>query len=142
MRRAVRAEWGTRWTSPLPGAARLDCSPALLLARAGHHVVVLERDSLELAPDVESAAACGVPPFGAADRAAPHRHGPVPQLLIERLPDVYDGLLAAGVAEAPLRTQMPESLSDTAAWPGDEQLTPMMTRRSTVDWVPAADRRG
>ena len=57
------------------------------------------------------------------------------QLLIERLPDVYAGLLAAGVAEAPLRTQMPDSLSDTAAWPGDERLTSMMTRRSTVDWV-------
>ena len=30
---------------------------------------------------------------------------------------------------------MPDSLPDTAAWPGDERLTPMMTRRSTVDWV-------
>src|ERR1700722_14949089 len=57
------------------------------------------------------------------------------QLLIEHLPDVYAGLLAAGVAEAPLRTQMPDSLSDTAVWPGDERLTLMMTRRSTVDWV-------
>jgi hypothetical protein len=57
------------------------------------------------------------------------------QLLIERLPDVYAGLLAAGVTEAPLRTQMPGSLSDTASRPGDERLTSMMTRRSTVDWV-------
>jgi hypothetical protein len=30
---------------------------------------------------------------------------------------------------------MPDSLPDTAAWSGDEQLTPVMTRRSTVDWV-------
>jgi len=30
---------------------------------------------------------------------------------------------------------MPDSLPDTAAWPGDERLTLMMTRRSTVDWV-------
>ena len=36
------------------------------------------------------------------------------QLLIEHLPDVYAGLLTAGVIEAPLRTQMPDSLSDTA----------------------------
>ena len=48
---------------------------------------------------------------------------------------MYAGLLAAGVTEAPLRTQMPGSLSDTADRPGDERLTPMMTRRSTVDWV-------
>ena len=44
-------------------------------------------------------------------------------------------MLAAGVAEAPLRTQMPETLADTAPRPGDEDLMPVMTRRSTVDWV-------
>jgi hypothetical protein len=48
---------------------------------------------------------------------------------------VYAGLLAAGVAEAPLRTQMPDTLADTAPRPGDEALMPVMTRRSTVDWV-------
>ena len=51
---------------------------ALLLARAGHEVVVLERDRLEPAPDVESAAAAAFRPVGAADRAAAYRHGPVP----------------------------------------------------------------
>ena len=56
-------------------------------------------------------------------------------MLIDRLPDVYDGMLAAASREAPLWTQMPPSLSDTAPWPGDELPTPMMTRRSTVDWV-------
>src|SRR5690348_5752134 len=44
-------------------------------------------------------------------------------------------MLAAGVAEAPLRTQMPDTLTDTAPRPGDEDLMPVMTRRSTVDWV-------
>lgn len=39
------------------------------------------------------------------------------QLLIERLPDVYAAMLAAGVAEAPLRTQMPDTLADTAPRP-------------------------
>ena len=108
---------------------------ALLLARAGHEATVLERDDLQPAPDVESAA-------GKAFRAsAPQIVQPhlimarCRQLLIDRLPDVYDGMLAAGVEEAPLWTQMPPSLSDTAPWPGDEPLTPMMTRRSTVDWV-------
>ena len=108
---------------------------ALLLARAGHEATVLERDDLEPAADVESAA-------GKAFRAsAPQIVQPhlimarCRQLLIDRLPDVYDGMLAAGVEEAPLWTQMPPSLSDTAPWPGDEPLTPMMTRRSTVNWV-------
>jgi 2-polyprenyl-6-methoxyphenol hydroxylase-like FAD-dependent oxidoreductase len=107
----------------------------LLLARAGHQIVVLERDCLQPAPDVESAAAAAFRP-SAPQIVQPHIvMARCRQLLIERLPDVYAGLLAAGVAEAPLRTQMPDSLSDTAARPGDERLTPMMTRRSTVDWV-------
>jgi 2-polyprenyl-6-methoxyphenol hydroxylase-like FAD-dependent oxidoreductase len=108
---------------------------ALLLARAGHQALILERDFLQPAPDVESAAAAAFRP-SAPQIVQPHIvMARCRQLLIERLPDVYAGLLAAGVAEAPLRTQMPDSLPDTAAWPGDERLTPMMTRRSTVDWV-------
>jgi 2-polyprenyl-6-methoxyphenol hydroxylase-like FAD-dependent oxidoreductase len=78
----------------------------LLLARAGYQVVVLERDCLQTAPDVEPAAAVAFRP--AAPRIVqPHLvMARCRQLLIERLPDVYAGLLAAGVAEAPLRTQM------------------------------------
>lgn len=107
----------------------------LLLARAGHQVLVLERDSLQPAPDVESAAAAAFRPT-APQIVQPHIvMARCRQLLTEHLPDLYARLLAAGVAEAPLRTQMPDSLPDTAAWPGDERLTPMMTRRSTVDWV-------
>ena len=30
---------------------------------------------------------------------------------------------------------MPDTLADTASQPGDERLMPVMTRRSTVDWV-------
>ncbi len=115
------------------GAAGLLAS--LMLARAGHEVVVLERDRLEPAPDVESAAAPAFRPT-APQIVQPHIiMARFRELLRQRLPDVYDGLLAAGVVEAPLSTQMPASLSDKLAWPGDERLTPLMTRRSTVDWV-------
>ena len=115
------------------GAAGLFAS--LLLARSGHEVVVLEADRLVPAPDVESAAAAA---FRQAAPQIVHPHivmARCRELLRQRLPDVYDGLLAAGVAEAPLATQMPASLSDKTAWPGDERLTMLMTRRSTVDWV-------
>ncbi len=108
---------------------------ALLLARAGHEVLVLERDHLEPAPDVESAAASAFRPM-APQIVQPHIvMARCRELLRERLPDVYVGLLAAGVAEASLATQMPASLTDRATWPGDERLTVLMTRRSTVDWV-------
>ena len=115
----------------IAGGSAAGLFAALLLARARHNALVLERDSLEPAPDVESAAASAFRP-SAPQIVQPHIvMARCRQLLLERLPDVYAGLLAAGVAEAPLRTQMPDSLSDTAAWPGDERLTSMMTRRST-----------
>jgi 2-polyprenyl-6-methoxyphenol hydroxylase-like FAD-dependent oxidoreductase len=119
----------------IAGGSAAGLFAALLLARAGHQALVLERDFLQPAPDVESAAAAAFRP-SAPQIVQPHIiMARFRQLLIERMPDVYAGLLSAGVAEAPLRTQMPDSLLDTADWPGDERLTLMMTRRSTLDWV-------
>src|SRR5579885_451744 len=108
---------------------------SLMLARAGHEVFVLEQDRIEPAADVESAAAC------ALRSAAPQIVQPhivmarCRQLLMRHLPDVYDLLLAAGVAEAPIATQMPPSLADKTARPDDDRFTLLMTRRSTIDWV-------
>jgi 2-polyprenyl-6-methoxyphenol hydroxylase-like FAD-dependent oxidoreductase len=127
------------------GASAAGCFAALLLARAGHEVLVVEKDRLDVAPDVESAAR------SAFRSTAPHIVQPhivlarCRQLLIEHLPDVYEHLLGAGVAEAPLATQMPPTLADRSPWPGDEQLTMLMTRRSTFDWVllrALVDQRG
>jgi glycine/D-amino acid oxidase-like deaminating enzyme len=84
---------------------------ALLLARAGHQVVVLDKDRLEPAPDVEAAAASA---FRASAPQIVQPHivmAKCRQLLMERLPDVYDALLAAGVAEAPISTRMPLALA-------------------------------
>ena len=111
----MRAEWGTRWMSSLPGAAPRACSPGCCWPGPGTGCPVLKRDRLQPAPDVESAAAAAFRPT-APQIVQPHIvMARCRQLLIEHLPDVYAGLLAAGVAEAPLRTQMPDSLSDTAA---------------------------
>ncbi|HEY1298505.1 MAG TPA: FAD-dependent monooxygenase, partial [Chloroflexota bacterium] len=127
------------------GASAAGGFAALLLARAGHEVLVVEKDRLELASDIESAAR------SAFRSTAPHIVQPhiilarCRQLLLEHLPDVYEHLLDAGVVEAPLATQMPPTLADTAPRPGDEQLTMLMTRRSTFDWVllrAMVDQRG
>jgi glycine/D-amino acid oxidase-like deaminating enzyme len=104
---------------------------ALLLARGGHEVVVFERDRLAAAPDVESAAALAFRPT-APQIVQPHIiMARCRELLLQWLPDVYEEMLAAGVAEAPLATQMPASLPDKAAWPGDERLISLM--RPPVD---------
>ncbi|HEU5422657.1 MAG TPA: hypothetical protein VFU72_03880 [Nitrolancea sp.] len=108
---------------------------ALLLARAGHDVLVLERDHLDPALDVEAAAAAAFRPT-APQIVQPHTVlARCRELLQERLPDVYRGLLAAGVGEAPLAAQLPAALAGTAARPDDERLTRLRTRRSTFDWV-------
>ncbi len=108
---------------------------SLLLARAGHEVVVLEQEPAGPAADVEAAA------LSALRATAPqivHPHivmARCRELLAEQVPDVYQGLLDAGVVEVPLATHMPPTLADRTARLGDERLTTLATRRSTVDWV-------
>ena len=127
--------WGKGLKIAIVGGSAAGLFASLMLARAGHEVLVLEQDRLEPAPDVESAAR------SAFRSTAPHIVQPhivmarCRELLLEHLPDMYDQLLLDGVAEAPLSTQMPASLVDTAALPDDERLTLLMTRRLTIDWV-------
>ena len=112
---------------------------ALLLARSGHEVVVLDADRLEPAPDVESAAAAAFRP-AAPQIVQPHivmARGR--ELLRRRLPDVYDGLLAAGVAEAPGRpphvTGVRTDRGDVAA----DLVIDATGRRSPIDrWLRSA----
>ena len=108
---------------------------ALMLARDGHEVTLFERESLDVAPDVESAASSAFR-TGAPQIMQPHIiMAKCRELLREHLPDVYELLLAAGVAVAGLWTQMQPSLEDKSARPGDERMAILMTRRSTLDWV-------
>ncbi len=108
---------------------------ALLLARAGHEVVLFEQDRLEPAAGVEHAARAAYRP-AAPQIVQPHAvMARCRELVRDRLPDVYLALLAAGVVEVPIADWMPVTLADRSTWPGDDRLSPMMTRRSTLDWV-------
>ena len=116
------------------GAAAL--MTALLTARAGHRVTVLERDPLTAAATVEDAAAAAF--RGSAPQIVqPHVLLSRYRLLLrEHLPDVYRELIAAGAVESDLFAQMPPSLAArTPAEPGDDRFTMLLTRRSTLDWV-------
>ena len=117
------------------GGGGAGCLASLMLARAGHDVTLVEKDHLKAHPDIESAAAAA---FRASAPQIVQPHivmARCRELLAQRLPDVYAGLLSAGVVEAPLTTQMPASLADKSSRPGDERLTQLLSRRSTIDWV-------
>ena len=119
----------------ITGAGAGGLFAALLLALSGHEVTLLEQDRVDPAADAESAAAVAYRPT-APQIVQPHTvMARCRELLRDRLPDVYDSLLAAGVVEAPISDWMPDTLADRSPWPGDERLTPLMTRRSTLDWV-------
>jgi 2-polyprenyl-6-methoxyphenol hydroxylase-like FAD-dependent oxidoreductase len=108
---------------------------ALLLARAGHEVTVLERDDIAPVDDLETAAERAFRP-GAPQIVQPHIVlARCRELLADRLPDVHAALIEAGVEQVALAAQMPPALGDRSTWPGDDRFTVLMTRRSTVDWV-------
>src|SRR3954451_8388100 len=106
-----------------------------MLARTGHHVVVLDGDDLTPAADVEAAAA------RALRAAAPQIVQPHVLLTLclailrARLPAVQAALRDAGAAEATLVSQMPATIADRSPAATDERMSLVMTRRSTLDWV-------
>jgi len=107
---------------------------ALLLARAGHEVTVLERDDTPLPTDAVGA-------FAWDRRGAPqvrHSHAFLARLrnlLRERLPDVLDALLAVGAEELPIANLLRDGIDDPAPRPGDDALTLIACRRLTFEWV-------
>ncbi len=117
------------------GAGAAGLTSALMLARAGHEVAVVDRDELAPAADVETAAATA---FRAAAPQIVQPHillTTFREIVRERLPDVYQALLDAGAAEASVTSQLPDTLLDHAPAAGDERLMLTMTRRATLDWV-------
>jgi 2-polyprenyl-6-methoxyphenol hydroxylase-like FAD-dependent oxidoreductase len=101
---------------------------ALALGRAGHRVIVLERDPLPALAGPEEA-------FAAERRGAPQAHqthgflARIVAVLKDRFPDVLDDLRAAGC------TVLPPALDLGEPQPGDEDLTVLAMRRTTFEWV-------
>ncbi|MEJ2859817.1 FAD-dependent oxidoreductase [Actinomycetospora flava] len=110
-------------------------STALVLARRGHRVTVLDRDDLTPAPDLETAAAEALRPT-APQIVQPHVLLAGTRVLLEQLlPDVLAALYTAGARVAPLASQMAATLQDRSPRPGDDELRPIMCRRAALDWV-------
>src|SRR5882724_13578668 len=107
---------------------------ALALSRQGHDVTVLERDRTPLPHDPDEA-------FEWDRRGAPqvrHSHAMLARLrnlLRDRYPDVLAALYAAGVTDWPLTDNLPPTIDDPSAQPGDDDLVMLACRRTTFEWV-------
>ena len=117
------------------GAGICGLGAAMLLARDGHDVLVLERDA-EPAPSSldEAWTSWGRP--GVAQFRQPHylqmlaRH-----VLDAELPDVRDALVGAGALAFDMLSAMPPTVVDRRPRPGDERFATLTARRPTIEHV-------
>lgn len=103
-------------------------SAALLLARDGHRVTVVERDRFAVG---EAEAAPGWDRRGVPHFLQPHALIPRGRVeLRANFPDVYAALLAAGAADIDIAVKAPGG-----AGPGDEDLRYIAVRRPLLEWA-------
>jgi 2-polyprenyl-6-methoxyphenol hydroxylase-like FAD-dependent oxidoreductase len=102
---------------------------ALAVARAGHEVVVLERDLVESDGPVEEA--FSVPRKGIPHFQQPHAFLPRGRReLAELAPDVLDALVAVGADPQDLSLALRGPLA-----PGDSELVYLWVRRPVIEWA-------
>jgi 2-polyprenyl-6-methoxyphenol hydroxylase-like FAD-dependent oxidoreductase len=109
---------------------------ALALARKGHHVTVLERDTPPPEGDAEKAF-FDWPRRGAAQFRHPHAFlGLMCNLLQDNYPDLLEAFYAAGARRLDFKDMLsPELTARYHPEPGDEQLWVLLCRRATIETV-------
>jgi 2-polyprenyl-6-methoxyphenol hydroxylase-like FAD-dependent oxidoreductase len=110
-------------------------SAGMMLARDGHEVTVLERDSDPVPESVEDAwekwSRDGVTQFRLAHFLQPG--GRV--VLEEALPDVFEGLVSAGAMRLDVLGLAPPNLTEGSPRAGDERFVTYTARRTTFEQV-------
>jgi 2-polyprenyl-6-methoxyphenol hydroxylase-like FAD-dependent oxidoreductase len=107
---------------------------ALVLARQGHEVTVVERDDTPMPTSADDA-------FEWDRRGAPqvrHSHAFLARLvglLRTEHTDVYDALLAEGATEMRFGDDLPPTITDFVRQPDDDELVMLACRRTTFEWV-------
>jgi 2-polyprenyl-6-methoxyphenol hydroxylase-like FAD-dependent oxidoreductase len=108
---------------------------ALLLARDGHDITVLESDASPLPESLQDCWDQWERP-GVAQFRQPHNFMPGLRLGLEReLPDVQGALARAGAARFDLVNPLPPSLGDLSPRPIDDKLWTLTARRPLGEWV-------
>src|SRR4051812_10357887 len=108
---------------------------AMMLARDGHGVTVLERDS-EPVPATLDEAVEGWPRRGVGQFRQAHYLLPRGREVLDaELPDLAAALLAAGATRFDVLAIMPPSIADRAPRPGDERFVTVTARRPVLEWV-------
>jgi 2-polyprenyl-6-methoxyphenol hydroxylase-like FAD-dependent oxidoreductase len=117
------------------GGGLCGLAAAMLLARDGHDVTVLERDAAPIPDRLEDAWETW-DRDGVAQFRQPHFfQARGRQVLDSDLPDVRDALLAAGAYRFDVLSIMPPSIDDRVPRPGDERFTTITARRPILEWV-------
>src|SRR4051795_9244615 len=108
---------------------------AMLLARDGHEVRVLERDPEEVPASVEDAWQTwdrhGVAQF----RQTHNLHPRVRHLLEAELPELRDGLVRNGAYSLDMLGNLPPMIKDRDPRPGDDRFLTDTARRSTAEYT-------
>lgn len=117
------------------GAGVCGLGTALLLARDGHDITILEKDCTAW-PQSAATAWAQWTRKGVAQFRQPHNFMPGMRLLLEaELPDVQEAIIAAGAARFDLLHPFPRWISDTADHPVDDKLWTYAIRRPAGEWV-------
>jgi 2-polyprenyl-6-methoxyphenol hydroxylase-like FAD-dependent oxidoreductase len=117
------------------GGGVIGLSTAMMAARQGHSVTILERDSEPLPASPEEAWRAwerrGVTQF----RLPHYLHPPVRQLLESHLPDVREALLRADCVTFDVLATMPPSVTDRTPRAGDERFVTITGRRPPIEYA-------
>jgi 2-polyprenyl-6-methoxyphenol hydroxylase-like FAD-dependent oxidoreductase len=107
---------------------------ALVLARRGHEVTVIERDHTPMPSSADEA-------FAWDRRGAPqvrHSHAflaKLRNLLVSNYSDVYEALLREGATEMRFGDDLPTEMVGFVPQPDDADLVMLACRRTTFEWV-------